>query len=229
MVKHVAIQMDGNRRWAKKQGLKLFYGHGEGVKTIERVIDFCIARDISYLSLYTLSLENLKRSAEELQYLLDLLVNEGKRHLIQAVEKGARIKFIGDKSRYPEQSREAIAEIEEKTKHGSKLQVNLLFCYGGQQEIVQATRALIAKVQAGELKVEELNEQLFSDHLWTAGIPAPDLYIKTGGRQRLSNFLLYQSAYSELYFLDCLWPEVQASHLAEAVAYYDGCQRNFGT
>ena len=220
--------MDGNRRWAKKQGLKLFYGHGEGVKTIERVIDFCIARQIPHLSLYTLSIENLKRSPEELQYLLDLLVNEGKKHLIQAVEKGARIKFIGDATKFPEQSRAAIAEIEEKTKTGTKLQVNLLFCYGGQQEIVQATRALAARVQAGELKLEDLNEQMFQNYLWTAGIPAPDLCIKTGGRQRVSNFLLYQSAYSELYFLDCLWPDVQAEHLAQAVTHYENCQRNFG-
>jgi undecaprenyl diphosphate synthase len=228
MVKHLAIQMDGNRRWAKKQGLKAFYGHGEGVKTIERAIDFCLANSIVHLSLYTLSLENLKRAPEELQYLLNLLVNEGKKHLIQAVEKGARIKFIGDRTKFPEQSRATIEEIEQKTLGGTRLQVNLLFCYGGQQEIVQATKALIAKVQAGELQLEQLNEQLFQEHLWTAGIPAPDLYIKTGGRQRLSNFLLYQSAYSELYFLDCLWPELEAQHLQQAVSYYDSCQRNFG-
>jgi undecaprenyl diphosphate synthase len=229
MIKHLAIQMDGNRRWAKQQGLRAFYGHGQGLKTVQKVIDYCLENSIPYLSLYTLSLENLKRSPEELHYLFSLLVNEGKNRMIEAVEKGARIKFIGDRSKFPQETREAVEEIERKTITGNKLQVNLMFCYGSQQEIVAGVKTLIEKVQAGQLSMDQLNEQLFQDHLWTAGIPSPELVIKTGGRQRLSNFLLYQAAYSELYFPDCLWPDLQVSHLQEAMNYYQSCQRNFGS
>lgn len=220
--------MDGNRRWAKKQGLRAFYGHGQGVETVHRVIEFCLRKGISYLSLYTFSIENFRRAPDEIQYLFDLLVRELNKGMKDFMEKGIRIRFVGDRTLFPEGVRPAIEQVEKTTEKNQKLQVSLLFCYGGRQEIMAGVKSLIAAVKSGEINESELSEELFNSHLWTSGMPEPDLIIRTGGARRLSNFLLFQAAYSELYFIDCLWPELQFDDLEKAVAQYEDCQRNFG-
>ncbi len=225
---HLALVMDGNRRWAKKQGLRAFYGHGQGVETVHRVIEFCIRKGIGYLSLYTFSIENFRRAPDEIQYLFDLLVRETEKGMKDFMEKGIRIRFVGDRSLFPESVRPAIERVEQTTAANKTLQVSLLFCYGGRQEIVAGVKSLIAAVKNGEISEHDLNEELFNAHLWTAGIPEPDLIIRTGGARRLSNFLLFQAAYAELCFVDCLWPELQFTDLEKAVEQYEACQRNFG-
>jgi len=228
-MRHLALIMDGNRRWAKQQGLRAFYGHGRGVETVKRVVDFCLKKKISYLSLYTFSLENFKRSPDEIRYLFELLIRETEQWLDQLLEQGVRVRFIGDRTQFPSEVIPSIENIEQATGAATTLQVSLLFCYGGQQEIINGVKEIISRVKTGAMTEHDLNEELFKNFLWTSGIPEPDLIVRTGGYQRLSNFLLYQAAYSELYFLDCLWPDLQTDHLEQAVAHFELSQRNFGT
>jgi undecaprenyl diphosphate synthase len=227
-MKHLALIMDGNRRWAKKQGLLSWRGHGKGVETVKRVIEFCIQKKIPYLSLFTFSIENFRRSPEELSFLFDLLALEAESNLEQFVRNGVRIQFVGDRSLFPAGILGSIERLEKATQHLATLHVSLLFCYGGQQEIVNGIKNVVRKVQAGLLTEDQISEDLFKDYLWTSGTPEPDLIIRTGGHHRLSNFLLYQAAYSELYFLDCLWPELETFHLEKALDQFELRQRNFG-
>ncbi len=230
MVKHMACIMDGNRRWAKKHGSFPWDGHREGVKAAQRVVDFCLEQNIPYLSLYTFSLENFNRSKEELHFLFSVIMHELKKRVIDdMIAKGVRVSFIGDTTQFPKSVIPIAREIEEASQNGKKLQVNLLFCYGGRQEIMQGVRTAIDKVQSGELSLEELDEKTFETILWTAGTPAPDIIIRTGGVQRLSNFLLFQAAYSEFFFLDCFWPEISNEKLNNIITSFKERQRNFGS
>lgn len=229
MITHLACIMDGNRRWAKSNGVSSWRGHKEGVKTVERVIDFCLEQKISYLSLYTFSLENFKRPAEELQYLFSVLLQSLKKRVVtDMVQKGVRISFIGDRDQFPKSALSTIQDIERACASGDRLNVQLLFCYGGRQEIVQGVRKAVKKMKAGELDIDALDDAQFESLLWTGGAPAPDIIIRTGGAQRLSNFLLFQAAYSEFFFLDCYWPALQSEQLHNVMNVYTERQRNFG-
>lgn len=229
MIKHLALIMDGNRRWARLQGFKALYGHQEGVRSIKRVIEFCLEKEIQYVSLYTLSLENLKnRSQEEQSYLFELMVNEAKEYVKLFQDYDVKGFIVGDRSQFPPTVKQSIQEIEEKTKHGTRLQVNFLFCYGGQQEIVQGVKTLLGKIKSGQLTEDQINEQIFADCLWTHDIPEPELIMRTGGAQRLSNFLLYQAAYTELRFLDCFWPDLTREHLEQGLQSFFDAKKNFG-
>lgn len=229
MVKHLACIMDGNRRWAKEQGALAWDGHREGVKAVERVIDFCLDQKIPYLSLYTFSLENFKRPKAELHFLFSVLLQSLKKRIISdMVAKGVCISFVGDRTLFPQSTLSVIEEIESACASGTKLHVQLLFCYGGRQEIVQGVRSALKKIDAGELAVDTLDEETFESLLWNGGIPNPDIIIRTGGARRLSNFLLFQAAYSELFFLDCYWPALHAEQLQNVMNSYNERQRNFG-
>ena len=228
MLTHLACIMDGNRRWALRQGLLSFFGHRKGLDAVKLVIDFCLAKDIAYLSLYTFSTENLQRSAEEQRYLFEVLAQEAARELEEFKQKNVRMKFIGDRALFPSSVVPLCEKIEQETARCTALEVNFLLCYGGQQEIVAATKRIAIQVAQGQLRVEDVTQQVFQDNLWTAGTPSPDLIIRTGGQHRLSNFLLFQGAYSELYFLDCMWPDISGEELNKALTYYDECQKNFG-
>lgn len=229
MIKHLAIIMDGNRRWAKKNGLQAFLGHKHGSEAAKRAIEFCLDAQIRYLTLYTLSLENLKnRSETEKEFIFNLLINEATQHIEEYKQKGVKIKFIGERSLYPAAVMSACNLIESETKDCDKLQVNLLFCYGARQEIVASVKDIVKRVISGEISQADITDELFTKSLWTNGTPEPELIIRTGSVQRLSNFLLYQSAYSELYFLDCMWPEIETRHLEDALNRFKVCQRNFG-
>ncbi len=227
-IKHLACIMDGNRRWAKKLGRIPTYGHQEGVETVKRVMQFCFEQDIKHLSLYTFSIENFKRSPAEVGFLFKLLANTVQNNLMEFIERGIRVRFVGDRSLFPKHLVGICEDVENKTKHLQKLNLNFLFCYGAQQEIVSGVKSIMKQYKAGMLSEDDITCETFNDFLWTHDTPAPDLIVRTGGVQRLSNFLLYQAAYSEFYFLDCLWPELQTEHLQGALNFYNGCQRNVG-
>lgn len=227
-MQHLACIMDGNRRYALKHGWKPWIGHQKGVDAVRVALDFCLQYKIPYLSLYAFSIENFKRSQEEKLFLFDLIPTMAKQHLDELIEKGIRVKFVGDRSLFPENVAPELDKIEQKTHQGKNLQVNFLFCYGGQQEIVYAVKEIVRKVKAGQLEEQEIDEKLVAQHLWTNGTPEPDLIFRTGGQQRLSNYLLFQAAYSEYYFTDRLWPALTTQDLEQACSSFNIRKRNFG-
>lgn len=220
--------MDGNRRYAQQHGWKPWVGHQKGVEAVRIALDFCLKHGIRFLSLYTFSLENFKRCQEEKDFLFELIIKNAKKHLPDALQKGIKIRFVGDRSLFPRSVLATCNEVEQATMHGSNLQVNFLFCYGGQQEIVYAVKEIVRKVASGQLDQSAINEELIMQHLWTNDTPVPDLIIRTGGQVRTSNFLLYQSAYSEYYFTDQYWPSITAQDLAKACEKFIGAKRNYG-
>lgn len=227
-MKHLAIVMDGNRRWAKKNQLQALRGHQKGSESIQTAIEVCLQEKIPYLSLYTFSLENFKRSEYELSYLFELIQRESIAQLPLFQEHNIKVRFIGDRSRFPASVIPSIETLETTTANNTALTVNFLFCYGGRQEIAAAARAVAQKVAAGVLLPEQITESILAEHMWMSDSPDPDLIIRTGGAHRLSNFLLYQAAYSELYFLDCFWPDITQELIKGALETYRTAQRNFG-
>lgn len=228
-MKHLAIVMDGNRRWAQKKGLAKWLGHKEGAKAIDHAVDFCLGKGIKYLSLYTFSLENLeKRPKIERDYIFSLFLDEYKNIIPKSLDKGVKIKFVGDRSRYPEDIMKAVNEMESQTAKCSNLQLNFLFFYGGTQEIFWGIKELIKKIKYENLDPNSITEEMYESCLWSYGIPEPELIIRTGGRRRISNFLLYKAAYSEIEFLDCLWPDITQNDISLCFERFEQAQRNFG-
>lgn len=229
-VKHLALIMDGNRRWAKKRGLKPWEGHQAGTEPVKRAVEFCIEQGIPYLSLYTFSTENLtKRSPEELKNLFSI-IKQGlsTEEFEKLFSHGVSIKFIGDRSLFPPDLIKQIEQTEQKTKGGKNLQVQILFCYGGTLELTAACKAIAQEVADGKLAPQAITPEVIEQHLWTAGTPPPDLVMRTGGMMRLSNFFPWQSAYSELLFVDKFWPDITKKDLAQAIQTYEERKRNFG-
>ena len=228
-IQHLGLIMDGNRRWAKERGLQPWEGHRAGAKSLEQTIDFCIERKISHLTVYAFSIENFKRSEEELSFLFNVLAQEiADEALDRYAQKGVKIKFIGDRDFFPLHLIEIIDNAQHKTIENEKLQLNILFCYGGRHEIISGVKNMVNQVQQGTISPEEINDETFSQCLWTAGIPAPDLVIRAGKEKRLSNFLLYALAYAELYFTDCYWPDINQKHLQKIISEFKSRKRNFG-
>ena len=228
-ISHLAIIMDGNRRWAKKNRLTFGTGYAEGgFGAVKRAIEFCLSRGIKHLSLYAFSLENFKRPQEEQDFLFDTIVTQGEKNIPYLQKHDVQVKFVGDRSVFPLRVIPTCELVERETEHCSSIFVNLLFCYGGRQEIVSGVKKLLKQVQDGVLTENQITEQMLQDCLWTSSTPDPELIVRTSGVQRLSNFLLFQSAYSEFCFLDCLWPEITEKDLAHAVDSYTGVRRNFG-
>ncbi len=225
---HMACIMDGNRRWAKQRGLQPWEGHKAGIEAVKKVIEFCIAKKIKYLSLYTFSQENFKRSEQELKYLFDLMMQEADKGADEFKKHGIKLRFLGDRSLFPSQLVPLIDQFEKETAHCQTLQVNLLFCYGAQQEIAMAAKAIAQKCKAGQLDADAITPELFAQHLWTQDLPEPDLIIRTGYVSRLSNFLLFQAAYAELYMIDCYWPEIGKEMLQDIYDRFVRSKRNFG-
>lgn len=229
-MQHLGIIPDGNRRWAKSNKLKSFFGHKKGLDAFKIAIKFCLKKSIKYLSIYTFSLENFNRPEVEKNYLFKLLVDESLKLLKELNKYGVRIRFIGDKSFFPKIVISSVEKMEQETKDNDKLNLNLLFCYTGQKEIISATKNIAKRVKEGLLDISQINEKSFKSSLWTGDIPSPDLIIRTskGRRARLSGFLTYLSAYSEFMFLDLLWPEITENHLESCFDDFHGVQRNFG-
>lgn len=228
MVTHIALIMDGNRRWARARGLPAIMGHREGVKTVERMTQYCLDAKIKYLTLYAFSIENFKRSEEEKSCLFDLIAQGMRSYAKKFMEYGLRIYFVGDRSLFPVHVKESCEAIERDTAGNDTLVVNILFCYGGQQEIVAAARSCARQICAGTMQESELTCERFAHELWSGYCPPPDLAVRTGGMYRLSNFLLYNIAYSELFFTDTFWPDFDVKELDSIVHDYASIKRRFG-
>lgn len=226
---HIAIIMDGNGRWARERGMTLVLGHSQGGEAIRALVKSCKSRPyIKYLTLYAFSLENWKRSINEVNDLMNLVRHFIKREAPVLSENNICMRFIGELDILSEDIRTDLAAIEEISKHNTALTVSIAISYGGRQEITTATRRIAEKVAAGVLKPSEVTDEVFAAHLHTAGTPEPDLLIRTGGETRISNFLLWQSAYTELYFDPVLWPDFTPEHLDRAVEAYSKRERRFG-
>lgn len=225
---HIAIIMDGNGRWAKQRNLPRTAGHQAGVKAVRAVVDFCGRNQVKVLSLFAFSSENWRRPKQEVSMLMELFVKTLQREVDKLHENNVRIRFIGDKSAFSQGLQDKIALSERLTANNTGLTLVLAVNYGGRWDLTQAARMLADKVAAGQLREDEIDEQLFADHLSTAQLPEPDLFIRTGGEQRISNFLLWQLAYTELHFSPVLWPDFDQVALQTAITDFQGRQRRFG-
>ncbi len=228
MPRHVAIIMDGNGRWAKKQGLARMYGHKQGVETVHRITETAAELGIQYLTLYTFSTENWNRPKEEVDALMTLLVDTIAKETPTLMKNNVRLLTIGDTGRLPEGAKRKFEQCMEETSGNTGLRLVIALSYSARWEITNAMQAAVRKAQTGELKVEDVNEELVSSLMTTAGMPDPDLLIRTSGELRISNFLLWQLAYSELYFTDCLWPEFTEEEFCKAIVDYQHRERRFG-
>ncbi|MFK7863932.1 MAG: polyprenyl diphosphate synthase [Pseudohongiellaceae bacterium] len=227
--RHVAIIMDGNNRWAKVQGLASKAGHRQGAEAARHTVDACIERGISYLTLFAFSSENWLRPAEEVQGLMALFLSVLKRKEVkQFHEKNVRIRFVGDRSSFSSKLQSGMADVEKLTESNSGLTVIVAASYGGRWDITQAAKELAAKVVNSELSIDEISPELLAKQLSLNDVPDPDLCIRTGGEQRVSNFLLWQFAYTELYFSEVFWPDFGDAHLDAALSDYALRQRRFG-
>lgn len=228
-MKHLAVIMDGNRRWAKKQGLAAWLGHKKGTDPVKTAVEFCVENNIPHLSLYAFSLENLKRSPEELDHLFTI-VEDGltNQEFEKLIKNGVKVNVIGNPALFPERLKKTFADIQKRTKNGTALTLNIMFCYGGQQELTETMKQLGALIEAGKLRSDAITPDLIQKNLWTQDSPNPDLIIRTGGCKRLSNFMPWQSAYSELMFVDTYWPDITKQDLNDAVTAFTKIQRNFG-
>ncbi|MBL4587964.1 di-trans,poly-cis-decaprenylcistransferase [Candidatus Babeliales bacterium] len=228
-MQHIALIMDGNRRWARNNKLQtVVMGHKKGVEPVKKSVQWSLDHNIKYLSLYAFSLENRGRSEEEKSGIFSVMIDAIESESNELTQKGVSIRFIGDRTLFPDFLREKIEYIESQTSAGTKLHLQVMFFYGGQQEIVAATRALAQKVKEGKISPDDINLESIEKSLWTAGIPDPEIIIRAGGFSRLSNFLPFQSAYSELFFLDVLWPDFNESHLNDCVERFNVIKRKFG-
>lgn len=225
---HVAIIMDGNGRWAKQRKLPRSAGHKQGVKATQEIIKASGKAGVKYLTLFAFSSENWQRPKKEVSALMDLFMQALTNEVQNLAENGVRLKFIGQKDAFSKKLYQQIEQAEEQTAHNDKLFLNIAANYGGRWDILQATKKIIKQVQIGSLSLEALDETILEHELATKNLPAPDLFIRTGGEQRISNFLLWQLAYTELYFCDLLWPEFNAGELEKAFDSYRLRQRRFG-
>ncbi len=226
--RHIAIIMDGNGRWAKKRGLPRSAGHKSGAETFRRITEHCGALGVEYLTVYAFSTENWKRSGEEVAGIMRLLENYLDEALRDLDKNGVRLTFFGDLSRLSPPLQEKCRTVAEKTAVYNRLQVNFCFNYGGRDEIVRAAKAFAQDVAAGNCSPEELSEEELGSYLYSANIPDPELIIRPSGEMRISNFLLWQCAYSEFVFMDVLWPDFTEKDLDRAICEYHGRNRRFG-
>lgn len=228
MPNHVAIILDGNGRWAKAKGMPRNYGHVQGAKTVEVICEEAYKMGIQYLTVYAFSTENWNRPQDEVDALMKLLRNYMKTCLTTAKKNRMCVRVIGDKTRLDEDIRTRIAELEEATKDNDGLHFQIAINYGGRDEIVRAVKKLEQKLEKGELSVENITEESLNNCLDTAGIPDPDLLIRTCNEQRISNFLLWQLAYTEFYFTPVAWPDFSKEELLKAVEAYNHRDRRYG-
>lgn len=220
--------MDGNGRWAKKRGLPRTAGHAQGARVVEQILEDADHMGIRYLTVYAFSTENWSRPDSEVKALMNLLRTYMKTSLAKCARNNVRIRVIGDKSRLDKDLQDSIANLEKETASNTGIGFQIAINYGSRDEIVRAVQAAAQKVSSGELRPEDITEAAISDSLDTAGIPDPDLLIRTGGEQRISNFLLWQTAYSELYFCDAAWPDFNKNELEKAVDAYNNRERRYG-
>ncbi|CCZ04379.1 isoprenyl transferase [Eubacterium sp. CAG:603] len=225
---HVAIILDGNGRWAKKRFMPRNYGHMQGAKVVEQICEDADSIGIKYLTVYAFSTENWNRPQDEVEALMKLLRNYLKDCIKRANNNNMRVRVIGEKSRLSDDIRSKIEELEECSKNNTGLNFTIALNYGSRDEIVRAVREISKDVKDGKISESDIDDKMISDYLDTRGIPDPDLLIRTSGEERLSNFLLWQLAYTEFYFTDVLWPDFNKKELIKAVEKYNERDRRFG-
>ena len=227
-LEHVAIIMDGNGRWAKKRNLPRTAGHRQGIKATQAIIEACVQHEIKYLTLFAFSSENWNRPKSEISVLMDLFVESLQSEVDTLNKKGVCLRFLGHLPAFSNGLSKHVQQAEELTRTNSELVLSIAMGYGGRWDILQAVEHIVADVLDKRLAAEDIDEVLLENRLVTAGIPAPDLFIRTGGEKRISNFLLWQLAYTELYFSDVLWPDFNPHELEKAFENYRVRQRRFG-
>ncbi|MBL8713499.1 MAG: isoprenyl transferase [Alphaproteobacteria bacterium] len=225
---HVAIIMDGNGRWATARGLSRTEGHKKGAEAAQRVVEAARDLGIPYITLFSFSSENWNRPAAEIDDLMNLLRYYLTREMAEMKKNGARLLVIGDRSKLPQDIVDIIHKVEDETRDNRRITVVIALSYGGRQDIVFAARELARLAKADEVDIEKIDEDFFSRYLMTRGIPDPDLMIRTSGESRISNFLMWQLAYAELFFTNTLWPDFGRKDMEEAVAFFNGRDRRYG-
>ena len=226
--KHLAIIMDGNGRWAKEKGRPRAFGHRNGVSTVRKVLEACAEVGVSYLTLYAFSTENWKRPKLEVETLMTLLATSLKKELKSLMKNDVCLRAIGDLNKLPKRAQKELYEVFEATKNNKKITLTLALNYGSREEIVRMVKEISNKIVNNELEVEEIDEIIINNHLYTFTLPDVDLLIRTSGEQRISNYLLWQIAYSELYFTEVHWPDFDRTNLFEAIINYQNRERRFG-
>ncbi len=226
--RHVAIIMDGNGRWARRRMLPRSMGHREGVKAVRRAVEYCRKRGIEALTLFAFSSENWRRPETEVGLLMDLFVRTLRKEVARLHKNAVRMRFIGDRSAFDKKLQSLMDSAEEQTAANTGLALTIAVNYGGRWDIAEAARRLAMRVASGELQAEDIDAERLGNELSIPDLPEPDLFIRTGGEQRISNFLLWQLAYTELYFTDLLWPDFDAAAFDEALHSFAGRQRRFG-
>ncbi len=225
---HVAIIMDGNGRWAQRRGAARFTGHKAGVETVRTVIQTCAEKGIKVLTLFAFSSENWRRPEKEVSLLMSLFLAALQREVKKLNKNDVQLRIVGDVTAFDNKIQEQIKKSQELTKNNKTLVLNIAANYGGQWDITQSVKQLAQQVESGSLKAEDIDADMIQQHLSMSDLPEPDLFIRTGGEQRISNFLIWQLAYSELYFTDTLWPDFDRQAFDEALSSFAGRQRRFG-
>ena len=225
---HIAIIMDGNGRWAKAQGKERYEGHIEGVASVKACIKAALKYGVRYLTLYAFSTENWGRPQAEVDALMQLFCQSVAKETPELVEQGVKVRFIGRRDRFSEEVRKHLLQIEGDTAGGEKLTLVLAFDYSSRDELIRAARKIAEKVQNGELKAEDIDDKTISAHLDTVDMPDPDLIIRTSGECRLSNFMLWQASYAEMYFPQTMWPDFREEAFAKALEVYSERERRYG-
>ena len=226
--KHIAIIMDGNGRWAKSRHQPRFMGHRAGVKSVEKIIKHCVKCEVEVLSLFAFSSENWRRPTKEVSLLMELFAVALKQQTKRIHKNNTRLRVIGDISKFSKSLQKQIEEAQTITENNTGLTINIAANYGGRWDITQSVKQLAERVMEGSLKLEDITEQQITQGLMTADLPEPDLFIRTGGEQRVSNFMLWQMAYTEFYFTDTLWPDFDEQVLDTAIASFNQRERRFG-
>ena len=226
--RHVAVVMDGNGRWANKRHLPRAAGHKAGVSATREIVENCAKKGIEALTIFAFSSENWNRPKAEVSSLMSLFVSTITAEVKKLDKKNVRVRFIGDRTRFSEKLQQSIEKSEELTRDNTGLQLNIAANYGGRWDIVNACRRLAEAVRDGAVAVDDIDEEMFDSSVSLSEMPAPDLFIRTGGEQRISNFLIWQLAYSELYFIDTLWPDFSGEDFEASLEWYAGRQRRFG-
>lgn len=227
-LQHIAIIMDGNRRWAKNRMLPSAAGHKKGVESLRATLKACKKFGIKYLTVYAFSTENWNREKEEVDFLMSLLAKTIVKEVPEFIENDIKLTFIGDRTQLKKEIIDVLEYGEKETTNCKSLNLQIAFNYGSRLEITNALKELCTKVKNAELSINDINEETISKHLYTANIPDPDLLIRTGGEKRISNYLLWQAAYSEIYVTDKFWPEFDEDALADAIVEFQSRNRRFG-
>jgi undecaprenyl diphosphate synthase len=226
--KHLAIIMDGNGRWAKQQGFLRAFGHENGTKSVKQTITTCAQLGIEYLTLYAFSTENWNRPKLEVEALMKILINSLKKELVTLQENNIRLNAIGNLEKLPKTAQKELLDVIEKTKNNTRLTLTLALSYGSREELVNAVRIISDKVKNNIISLDTIDDSIINEHLYTQNLPDVDLLIRTSGEHRISNFLLWQIAYAELYFTNVLWPDFKDQDLYEAIISYQKRERRFG-